>query len=105
MALTREHRLNAAHGPQAPRKRASYTREVVEVDIERQQVVLCDGRIDYDTLVLATGSSHHYFGNESWRTLAPGLKTVEDATEIRRRIFLAFETAERSPILPSSMPC
>src|SRR4029077_4966539 len=43
--------------------------EVVEVDIERQQVVLCDGRIDYDTLVLATGSSHHYFGNESWRTL------------------------------------
>ena len=69
--------------------------EVVDVDIERQQVVLCDGRIDYDTLVLATGSSHHYFGNESWRTLAPGLKTVEDATEIRRRIFLAFETAER----------
>src|SRR5438093_13200988 len=48
--------------------------EVVEVDIEQQQVVLCDGRIDYDTLVLATGSSHHYFGNERWRTLAPGLK-------------------------------
>jgi len=69
--------------------------EVVDVDIERRQVVLCDGRLDYDTLVLATGSSHHYFDNERWRTLAPGLKTVEDATEIRRRIFLAFETAER----------
>jgi NADH dehydrogenase len=69
--------------------------EVVDVDIARRQVVLCDGRLDYDTLVLATGSSHHYFGNERWQTLAPGLKTVEDATEIRRRIFLAFETAER----------
>ena len=69
--------------------------EVVDIDIGRRQAVLCDGRIDYDTLVLAAGSSHHYFGNEHWQTLAPGLKTVEEATEIRRRIFLAFETAER----------
>ena len=71
--------------------------EVVDVDAERSQVVLNDGRIEYDVLVLATGSSHHYFGNERWRTIAPGLKTVEDATEIRRRIFLAFEAAEREP--------
>lgn len=69
--------------------------EAVDVDVETNQVVLSDGRIDYDVLVLATGSSHHYFGNERWRAFAPGLKTVEDATEIRRRIFLAFEAAER----------
>ncbi len=69
--------------------------EAVDVDVERSQVVLKDGRIGYDVLVLATGSSHSYFGNERWRRMAPGLKTVEDATEIRRRIFLAFEAAER----------
>jgi len=71
--------------------------EAVDVDVERRQVVLGDGPIDYDLLVLAAGSSHHYFGNERWRATAPGLKTVEDATEIRRRIFLAFEAAEREP--------
>src|ERR1041384_1734879 len=71
--------------------------EAVDVDVEKSQVVLSDGRIDYDVLVLAAGSSPHYFGNERWRPLAPGLKTVEDATEIRRRIFLAFEAAEREP--------
>jgi NADH dehydrogenase len=71
--------------------------EAIDVDVEQSQVVLSDGRIDYDVLVLATGSSHHYFGNERWGPIAPGLKTVEDATEIRRRIFLAFEAAEREP--------
>lgn len=65
------------------------------VDVKRRQLVLSDGRVDYDVLVVATGSSHHYFGNDRWRTIAPGLKTVEDATEIRCRIFLAFEAAER----------
>ncbi|HSK28709.1 MAG TPA: NAD(P)/FAD-dependent oxidoreductase [Candidatus Limnocylindria bacterium] len=69
--------------------------EAIGIDIERRQVLLSDGEIGYDTLVLATGSHHHYFGNDRWREFAPGLKTIEDATEIRRRIFLAFETAER----------
>src|SRR5436190_520340 len=49
------------------------------------------------TLIVATGSSHHYFGNDQWAPLAPGLKTIEDATEMRRRILLAFEKAEREP--------
>jgi NADH dehydrogenase len=52
--------------------------------------------LDYDTLVVATGATHHYFGNDHWEALAPGLKTIEDATEIRRRIFTAFEAAERA---------
>ncbi len=51
--------------------------------------------MSYDSLIVATGSGHHYFGNDHWEALAPGLKTVEDATEIRRRIFSAFEAAER----------
>jgi NADH dehydrogenase len=54
-----------------------------------------DGEAAYDTLILATGSHHHYFGHDDWAPLAPGLKTIEDATEIRRRILLAFECAER----------
>ncbi|HEY3303149.1 MAG TPA: NAD(P)/FAD-dependent oxidoreductase [Candidatus Binatia bacterium] len=69
--------------------------EAIDIDVGGQQVVLSDGAIGYDTLIVGTGSRHHYFGNEHWEALAPGLKTVEDATEIRRRIFLAFEEAER----------
>src|SRR5574342_518903 len=69
--------------------------EVMDVDPIRQKVVLRDGELDYDTLIVATGSSHHYFGHEEWSEVAPGLKTVEDALEIRRRILLAFEAAER----------
>lgn len=69
--------------------------EAVGIDVEKHQVILSDGRIDYDTIIVATGSRHHYFGNDRWQAVAPGLKTIEDATEIRRRIFLAFETAER----------
>jgi NADH:ubiquinone reductase (H+-translocating) len=71
--------------------------EVVEIDVAQRTVSLRDGTLTYDTLVLATGSSHQYFGHEAWAQYAPGLKTVEDALEIRRRIFLAFETAEREP--------
>jgi NADH:ubiquinone reductase (H+-translocating) len=70
--------------------------EVVDVDVARRQVVLEDGRIDYDTLIIATGSGHHYFGNDHWAQWAPGLKTIEDATEIRNRVLTAFEMAERS---------
>ncbi len=67
-----------------------------DFDVEKRRVLVDDGgEIQYDILVLATGSHTHYFGNDHWATCAPGLKTVEDATEIRRRIFKAFEAAER----------
>jgi len=69
--------------------------EVVDFDVERQKVRLVDGEVPYDTLILAAGSGNNYFGHRGWEERAPGLKTVEDATEIRRRILLAFETAER----------
>lgn len=69
--------------------------DVIDIDVDRRQAVLSDGALPYDSLIVATGSRHHYFGNDHWEALAPGLKTVEDATEIRRRIFLAFEAAER----------
>jgi len=69
--------------------------EVVDLDADRQCVITKDNEIPYDTLVLATGVSHHYFGNDQWKDTAPGLKTVEDALEMRRRIFLAFEAAEK----------
>lgn len=69
--------------------------EVTDIDPEAQKVILADGELPYDTLIVATGVSHHYFGNDSWRSHAPGLKTIEDALEIRRRIFTAFEAAEK----------
>jgi len=69
--------------------------EAIDIDVNKRQVMLANGRVDYDTLIIATGSRHHYFGNDHWEALAPGLKTIEDATEMRRRIFLAFEAAER----------
>lgn len=69
--------------------------EVVDIDPERQAVVLKGQEVSYDTLVVATGVSHHYFGNDQWKDTAPGLKTVEDALEMRRRIFMAFEAAEK----------
>ena len=70
--------------------------EVCDFDLANRRVILTDGVLDYDTLVVATGATHHYFGNDHWESLAPGLKTIEDATEIRRRIFMAFEAAERA---------
>lgn len=71
--------------------------EAVDIDVAGRRVLLSDGEVPYDTLVVATGAGHHYFGHEEWASLAPGLKTIEDATEIRRRILLAFEAAEREP--------
>ncbi|MFH1570314.1 MAG: FAD-dependent oxidoreductase, partial [Gemmatimonadota bacterium] len=69
--------------------------EVVDFDLAGRRAVLGDGDLPYDYLLVAAGSTHHYFGHPEWEARAPGLKTVEDALEIRRRVFLAFETAER----------
>lgn len=70
--------------------------EAVDVLPDEKKVILSDGELPYDTLIVATGVEPFYFGNE-WEDIAPGLKTVEDAVKIRRRIFLAFEAAEREP--------
>jgi NADH dehydrogenase len=73
--------------------------EVVAMDAGSRQVTLASGsKIVYDYLVLATGATHSYFGKEEWAPFAPGLKTIEDATEIRRRVLLAFELAERQMV-------
>jgi NADH dehydrogenase len=69
--------------------------EVQSVDLETRVVRLADGEIPYDYLIVAAGASHAYFGHDEWEPLAPGLKTIEDALEIRRRVLLAFELAER----------
>jgi NADH dehydrogenase len=83
--------------------------EVAKIDAANRQVILRDARdadglqpepslpseIEFDTLIVATGVSHQYFGHDSWEKFAPGLKTIEDATAIRRRLFTAFEQAER----------
>ena len=69
--------------------------EATHIDAANRRVVLSDGAVDYDTLIVATGSSHQYFGHDEWEKFAPGLKTIEDATDMRRRILLAFEAAER----------
>ena len=69
--------------------------EATGLDPLGRRVILSDGDLAYDTLVVALGSSHHYFGKDEWSSLAPGLKTIEDAIEIRRRVLIAFERAER----------
>ncbi len=71
--------------------------EAVDIDPENKVVKLIDGEIPYDTIIVATGVTHHYFGKDHWSAFAPGLKTVEDALDIRSRILLAFEAAEREP--------
>lgn len=65
------------------------------LDPERKRLLLADGELTYDYLVLGTGATHSYFGNDAWAEFAPGLKTVEDAVGIRQRVLLAFELAER----------
>lgn len=69
--------------------------EVTDILPKEKKVVFRDGEITYDTLIVATGSNHHYFGHDDWAQKAPGLKTVEDALEMRRKILLSFEAAER----------
>jgi NADH dehydrogenase len=76
--------------------------EVQAVDPARKVVMLAGGPVAYDFLVLATGASHGYFGREEWATHAPGLKTLDDATAIRRRLLLAFERAEMASNPPEA---
>jgi NADH:quinone reductase (non-electrogenic) len=71
--------------------------DAVSVDVDRRRVVLTDGEVEYDYLIVASGATHAYFGHDEWRPVAPGLKTLEDALAIRRRVLLAFERAEREP--------
>src|ERR1019366_3470122 len=73
--------------------------EVSNVDLGHKHVVTGDTEIPYDYLVVAAGARHSYFGHEEWEPLAPGLKTVEDALEMRPRILTAFEDAERQAAL------
>jgi NADH dehydrogenase len=69
--------------------------EVESVDVDAKKVWMADGGLDYDYLILATGARHSYFGHPEWEKLAPGLKSLEDGVEIRRRILMAFEYAEK----------
>lgn len=69
--------------------------EVESIDVNANKVKMVDGDLDYDYLIIATGARHSYFGHPEWEKLAPGLKSLEDAIEIRRRILMAFEYAER----------
>jgi NADH:ubiquinone reductase (H+-translocating) len=79
--------------------------EAIGFDLPQQRVRLKTGvELEYDYLILATGSTHSYFGREEWAKLAPGLKTIEDATEIRRRVLLAFELAEREMMEKGTHP-
>jgi len=68
--------------------------EVTGVDVDNRRLLLARGYVPYDYLILAAGATHAYFGHEEWAPIAPGLKSLEDATQLRGRILLAFETAE-----------
>ena len=69
--------------------------DVRAIDQAHQRLILADGEMPYDYLIVASGATHAYFGHDEWRASAPGLKTIEDALDIRRRVLLAFERAER----------
>ena len=69
----------------------------VDINPNKGEVILQDGTVPFDSLIVATGVRHAYFGYDEWAALAPGLKTIEDALDMRRRVFLAFEAAEREP--------
>ena len=71
--------------------------EVQSIDVSARKVTFAEGQLDYDYLILATGARHSYFGHPEWEKLAPGLKSLEDAVEVRRRILMAFEYAEKNP--------
>jgi len=71
--------------------------EVVDFDPASRRVILADGVIDYDTLIVAAGMKNHYYGHDTWEKVAPGLKSIEDSAWIRQKLFFAFEVAEREP--------
>lgn len=71
--------------------------EVTSVDLEGRRVVVDEEAVAYDNLIVATGATHSYFGNDEWESVAPGLKTIEDALVIRARVLRAFERAEADP--------
>jgi len=71
--------------------------EVQSIDTSANRLQLSDGTLTYDYLIAAPGATHAYFGHDEWQHIAPGLKTLEDALEIRRRVLMAFERAEREP--------
>lgn len=73
--------------------------EATSVDVAAKKVLLADGEVPYDHLIVSTGATHSYFGKDEWARYAPGLKSLEDALEIRRRVFYAYEAAERDPDL------
>jgi NADH:ubiquinone reductase (H+-translocating) len=72
--------------------------EVTSVDLERRVVMMGEEAVGYEHLIVATGATHSYFGNDEWESLAPGLKTIEDALVIRARVLRAFERAEADPV-------
>jgi NADH:ubiquinone reductase (H+-translocating) len=79
--------------------------EVVDFTLQQKKVITKEQALDYDFLIIASGAAHAYFGHQEWEPFAPGLKTIEDALEIRRRVLLAFELAERqNPDGPSESP-
>jgi NADH dehydrogenase len=79
--------------------------EAKQIDLRARKVLLRDGELDYDYLIVATGATHSYFGHGEWESFAPGLKSLEDAVEIRRRILLSYERADREtdPALRTSL--
>src|SRR5580700_1600765 len=71
--------------------------EVRDLDAANRRLILDNGEIPYDELIVATGATHSYFGHDDWAAVAPGLKTIENATAIRSKLLMAFEQAEREP--------
>src|SRR4051794_21902613 len=70
--------------------------EAQRIDVDQKRVITADGEVEYDYLIIAAGARHSYFGHEKWEKFAPGLKNLDDALEIRRRMLMAFEIAEKT---------
>ncbi len=71
--------------------------DAVDLDPQNRRLILADGEVPYDTLIVATGAQNYFFGHDEWQKIAPGLKSIEDATAIRHNLLYAFEAAEREP--------
>src|SRR6266481_4288263 len=79
--------------------------EALDIDTEHRKVILDSGELNYDTLIVATGSGDYYFGHDEWHQVAPGLKSIEEATQIRHKILYAFEAAEKEPFFFKGTAC